>query len=105
MMKEHHFAIDNKAGCSNPDSASVISANQPEKSQHRRLCALAIGVALLSILILALPRIPAAASTPQHKFPAGATAPWEKTAGPHGVTTNVIFEANNIVYAGTQTQG
>jgi photosystem II stability/assembly factor-like uncharacterized protein len=104
-MKKHHFATDNKAGCSNPDSASVISASQPEKSQQRRLCALAIGVALLSILILALPRIPAAASAPQHKFPTGATAPWEKTAGPPGVTTNVIFEANNIVYAGTQTQG
>jgi photosystem II stability/assembly factor-like uncharacterized protein len=31
--------------------------------------------------------------------------PWEKTAGPPGIQTNVIFEANNIVYAGTETQG
>jgi photosystem II stability/assembly factor-like uncharacterized protein len=32
-------------------------------------------------------------------------APWEKTAGPPGLRTNVIFKANNIVYAGTETQG
>ena len=28
-----------------------------------------------------------------------------KTAGPPGIQTNVIFEANNIVYAGTEMQG
>ncbi len=33
------------------------------------------------------------------------TGPWEKTAGPPGIRTNVIFKANNIVYAGTETQG
>jgi photosystem II stability/assembly factor-like uncharacterized protein len=32
-------------------------------------------------------------------------APWEKTAGPPGLQTHVIFEANNVVYAGTDTQG
>src|SRR4030095_5990753 len=105
MMRKHHFAIDTEASCSDPDSASVISASQPEKSQRRHVCGFAIAAALLSIPVLALPRIPAAASAPQHKAPNGATAPWEKTAGPPGVTTNVIFEANNIVYAGTETQG
>ena len=32
-------------------------------------------------------------------------APWEKTAGPPGLTVTAIFKANNIVYAGTETQG
>jgi photosystem II stability/assembly factor-like uncharacterized protein len=32
-------------------------------------------------------------------------APWEKTAGPPGVTVNVIYKTNNIVYAGTDKQG
>jgi photosystem II stability/assembly factor-like uncharacterized protein len=32
-------------------------------------------------------------------------APWEKTAGPPGLTVKVIYKANNIVYAGTETQG
>ena len=32
-------------------------------------------------------------------------APWEKTAGPPGLKVNVIYNANNILYAGTDTQG
>lgn len=32
-------------------------------------------------------------------------APWEKTAGPPGLTVHVIYKTNNIVYAGTETQG
>jgi photosystem II stability/assembly factor-like uncharacterized protein len=32
-------------------------------------------------------------------------APWEKTAGPPGLTVKVIYKANNIVYAGTDAQG
>src|SRR5437763_2365235 len=32
-------------------------------------------------------------------------APFEKTAGPPGLTVTVIYKANNIVYAGTQIQG
>ena len=32
-------------------------------------------------------------------------APWEKTAGPPGLTVTVIYKANNILYAGTDTQG
>jgi photosystem II stability/assembly factor-like uncharacterized protein len=31
--------------------------------------------------------------------------PWERTAGPPGLEVEVIYEANNIVYAGTATQG
>lgn len=32
-------------------------------------------------------------------------APWEKTAGPPGLEVTVIYETNNILYAGTDTQG
>src|ERR1700693_3731123 len=35
----------------------------------------------------------------------GQHAPWENTAGPPGVEVRVIYEANSIVYAGTETQG
>ena len=60
---------------------------------------------MLASLTVIVPKIPAAAGVPKHRFRDGATAPWEKTAGPPGIQTNVIFEANNIVYAGTETQG
>src|SRR6266496_1526111 len=32
-------------------------------------------------------------------------APFEKTAGPPGLNVTVIYKANNVVYAGTDTQG
>jgi hypothetical protein len=32
-------------------------------------------------------------------------APWEKTAGPPGSTVKVVYKADTIVYAGTETQG
>jgi photosystem II stability/assembly factor-like uncharacterized protein len=32
-------------------------------------------------------------------------APWEKTAGPPGLHVTVIYKTNNVVYAGTDTQG
>jgi hypothetical protein len=70
--------------------------------KHRFL--IAIAVTILISPILALHKTPAAAA-PRPKAGNGATGQWEKTAGPPGITTNVIFEANDIVYAGTQTQG
>ena len=66
---------------------------------------IAIGVATLTAVILALPRTPVAAPATGRKAGNGVTGPWEKTAGPPGIRTNVIFKANNIVYAGTETQG
>jgi photosystem II stability/assembly factor-like uncharacterized protein len=88
-----------------PDSQHDASAIKDVSSQHRCLRRLTIAAAILIVPILALYKTPAAASAPRYKSGNGATAPWEKTAGPPGVTTNVIFEANNIVYAGTETQG
>jgi len=66
---------------------------------------IAIGVATLTAVILALPRTPVAAPPTGRKAGNGVTGPWEKTAGPPGIRTDVIFKANNIVYAGTETQG
>jgi photosystem II stability/assembly factor-like uncharacterized protein len=68
---------------------------------------LAIGFAavIVTVLVLALHKTPAAARAPENRSGNGASAPWEKTGGPPGLTTNVIFKANNIVYAGTEMQG
>ncbi|HEX4707201.1 MAG TPA: hypothetical protein VH229_05665 [Candidatus Udaeobacter sp.] len=67
--------------------------------------AIAIAAAILIPLIIAIQKLPAAAGGSQGKSGNGAGALWEKTAGPPGLRTNVIFEASNIVYAGTETQG
>jgi photosystem II stability/assembly factor-like uncharacterized protein len=75
------------------------------KKHRLALLRLPIAAAILVAPILALHKTPAAVRAPEHKFATGATAPWEKTAGPPGVRTNVIFKANNVVYAGTETQG
>ncbi len=82
----------------------VIHRKATERSQHRCLRGLAIA-AILIVPILTLYKIPAATGTPKHRSPDGATAAWEKTAGPPGIQINVIFKANNIVYAGTEMQG
>jgi photosystem II stability/assembly factor-like uncharacterized protein len=66
---------------------------------------IALAAVVVTVLILALHKTPAAARGSEDRSGNGATAPWEKTGGPPGLTTNVIFKANNIVYAGTETQG
>ncbi|HMJ64723.1 MAG TPA: sialidase family protein, partial [Candidatus Binatia bacterium] len=82
----------------------VIHRKATERSHHRCLRGLAIA-AILIVPILTLYKIPAATGAPKHRSPDGATAAWEKTAGPPGIQINVIFKANNIVYAGTEMQG
>src|SRR5215211_1158729 len=67
--------------------------------------AIALTTVVVIVPIVAFHKTPAAARAPEDKSGNGATAPWEKTGGPPGIQTNVIFEANNIVYAGTETQG
>src|SRR3982751_4524064 len=66
--------------------------------------AIALAVMTVIVPIVAIPQ-PPAAHAPGNRARTAATAPWEKTAGPPGIQTNVIFEANNTVYAGTETQG
>src|SRR4030095_12676274 len=106
MREKNRFAIHRKAIEMEPHSPFDASAIRRVRSQHRCLRGLAIAAAILIVVpILALHKRPAAADAFEHKSPNGAMAPWEKTAGPPGVTTNVIFKANNIVYAGTETQG
>src|ERR1041385_6497297 len=67
----------------------------------------AIAIAAITAIasVAALHKTPAAVGGTSLKSGNGTTGPWEKTAGPPGLRTNVIFEANNIVYAGTETQG
>ena len=67
--------------------------------------AIALAAVVVIVPIVAFHKTPAAARAPEDKSGNGATAPWEKTAGPPGLQINVIFQANNIVYAGTETQG
>jgi len=105
MRKENLFAIHRNATEMEPHSPYDASAIKDVSSERRCLHSFAIAVAILIIPILALHKTPAAASASRYKSGNGATAPWEKTAGPPGVTTNVIFKANNIVYAGTESQG
>src|ERR1043166_549023 len=105
MRKANRLAIHGKATEMERISPSIASASNPEKSRYCGVRGLAIVAAVSVVAILTLHKTPAAAGAPQHNFANGATAPWEKTAGPPGLKTNVIFEANNIVYAGTETQG
>jgi len=105
MRETNRFEIRRKATEMEPHSPRVASATKRGRSQHRCLRRLAIAAAILIVPILSLYKIPAAAGVPKHKFPNGAPAPWEKTAGPPGIQINVIFKANNIVYAGTEMQG
>jgi photosystem II stability/assembly factor-like uncharacterized protein len=105
MREKNRFAIHRKATEMEPHSPCVSSAIKRGRSQLPCLRGLAIAAAILIVPILTLYKIPAAAGAPKHRSPDGATAPWEKTAGPPGVQINVIFKANNIVYAGTEMQG
>ena len=105
MRKKNRFAIHRKVTEMEPHSPCVASAIERVRSQHRCLRGLAIAAAILIVPIVALHKTPAAAGAPGYKSGNGATAPWEKTAGPPGIQINVIFKANNIVYAGTETQG
>jgi photosystem II stability/assembly factor-like uncharacterized protein len=105
MKEKNRFIIDRKAIEMEPHSPCAASAIKRGRSQHRCLPGFAIAAAILIVPILTLHKIPAAAGAPQHTFRDGATAPWEKTAGPPGLQVNVIYEANGVVYAGTETQG
>src|SRR5262245_4363751 len=81
------------------------SESMSGNSRRNRSALVGIVAAMAVSLIIIAPKTPTVAATPKKRSRTGATAPWEKTAGPPGIQTNVIFEANNIVYAGTETQG
>src|SRR5437763_14222099 len=61
------------------------------KRNHLTIHPLAISAFCLAILAIS-------SLSAQH-------VPFEKTAGPPGLTVTVIYKANNVVYAGTQLQG
>ena len=104
-MKNHRFVIADKAPCIEPHSPCVAIGSKSGSWHYDRWALAGLAAAVLASLSIIVPKIPADTGVPKHRFRDGATAPWEKTAGPPGIQTNVIFEANNIVYAGTETQG
>ena len=72
---------------------------------YNRWALVGIAAAMFVSLTIMDPKAPMVAEASRQQFGTGATSPWEKTAGPQGIQTNVIFEADIIVYAGTETQG
>src|SRR5262245_8488971 len=104
-MKTRRSTIADKATYIEPDASCVGSASKSGRSHHNCWALLGISVAIVVSVIAIVPKTPMIAGAPRYKSSNGAMAPWEKTDGPPGVTTNVIFKANNIVYAGTETQG
>jgi photosystem II stability/assembly factor-like uncharacterized protein len=105
MSTTHRFGKSRKTSKIELDSPYLLSGSKRGNWQYRRLGGLAVAAAILIVPILTLHKTPAATSALRLKSPHGATAPWEKTGGPPGIQTNVIFKANNVVYAGTETQG
>src|SRR5438067_7848642 len=99
------LAVQCKAIKTEPDSPAVAYPTKVKSSHYPLLCRLALAAAMVTAAILALHKTPAAAGALEHKSRNGATAPWEKTGGPPGLTVNVIYKSNNIVYASTVTQG
>ena len=91
-MKHHPAPVNDKA-------------TKLRRSRRNRRALLAIAAATLSSLTIILAKTPTVPGATRHQSATGPTAPWEKTGGPPGIVTNVIFKTNNIVYAGTETQG
>jgi photosystem II stability/assembly factor-like uncharacterized protein len=104
-MNNHRFIIADKTPCIESHSPCVAIESKFGSSQYDRWALVGIAAAMLASLTVIVPKIPAVAGVPKHGSRDGATAPWEKTAGPPGIQINVIFKANNIVYAGTEMQG
>src|SRR5947207_5956879 len=105
LNMKRSLAIQHKAIKTEPGSPAVANPIKVKSSHYRLLGRLALAAAIITAAILALHKTPAAAGILEHKSGNGATALWEKTGGPPGLTVNVIYKSNNIVYAGTDTQG
>jgi photosystem II stability/assembly factor-like uncharacterized protein len=71
----------------------MLQLSRSETRRQGNWRALAVGVAVLFLL------------SANGKTAGAGEALWEKTAGPPGLQTTVIYKANSIVYAGTATQG
>src|SRR5215217_1975540 len=97
-MKQNRFAVDRKITETETRSPNIVNVTKP-----RHLQGLVIGAAIVTAAILVLHKPVAGAS--DRPSGDGATAPWEKTGGPPGLTFKAIYKTNNIVYAGTDTQG
>jgi photosystem II stability/assembly factor-like uncharacterized protein len=104
-MKKNEFELHGEAGEMKSPSRRLAAASKCGNSQYNHVRGLAIAAAILIVPIVAFYKAPAATGAPEYKSGNGATAPWEKTGGPPGLTVTVIYKTNNIVYAGTDTQG
>jgi photosystem II stability/assembly factor-like uncharacterized protein len=107
-MNKHWLVIDNKTRCTepaSPDSPSLPSVSKTGNVHHNRWALVGIAAVMFVSLTVMVPKTFSVAGASRQQSGTGATFPWEKTAGPPGIQTNVIFEADNIVYAGTETQG
>src|SRR5262245_30004230 len=100
-MKHHRLGTDDKALL----FQAVASQSKSGSSCHSRWALLGIAAAILAGITVIAAKTPTLAGAGRPHSVSGAMSPWEKTAGPPGIQINVIFEANNVVYAGTQTQG
>jgi photosystem II stability/assembly factor-like uncharacterized protein len=105
MKERDRFVIHGKATEIERHCPRIAGATERGRWQHRCLRGIAVAASILIVPVLTLHKTPAAADPQQNKSHEGSTAPWEKTAGPPGLQTNVLFEANNIIYAGTEMQG
>lgn len=105
MCKEHRPSNQPKTTATESHSPCIADGTKPGKFQRRRLSGLALAAAMLILPFVALHKPPAATGAFEQTSSNGPVGPWEKTAGPPGITVTVIYKANNIVYAGTETQG
>ena len=104
VMKTNRIEPNSKPTETPPPSRCVAGISKTEYLQQGMLRSFSIAAAIVIVSVLAFHKTQAAEGDLDFKGNGG-KAPWEKTAGPPGLEVNVIYKTNNIVYAGTDTQG
>jgi hypothetical protein len=107
-MNKHRLVIDTKTSCTEPDSPAspcFAGVSKTGNGHHHRWALVGIAAAMFVSVTIMVLKGPTVAGASRQQSGTGTTSPCEKTAGPHGIQTNIIFKANNVVYAGTETQG
>jgi photosystem II stability/assembly factor-like uncharacterized protein len=104
-MKTNRTEPNGKSTETPRPSRCVASLSKTEYLQQGMLRSFSLAAAIVLASLLAFHSTQAAGGDLSPKVGTGGKAPWEKTVGPTGLTVNVIYKTNNIVYAGTDTQG
>jgi photosystem II stability/assembly factor-like uncharacterized protein len=107
-MNKHRLVIDTKTSRTEPDSPDspcFSGVSKTGNGHHHRWALVGIAAVMFVSVTIMVPKGPTVAGASRQQSGTGTTSPWEKTAGPPGIQTNIIFKANNVVYAGTETQG